>query len=246
VKVLVLGDSDSSGSFSGERTWTDGVRDGLQAERGDDVMLESIAFSALPPTAAPYAERKLRQLEPDLVILPVGSFLFTAGFVWVRVRRLFGDRAGRWYRAMEERWDRQTRDRGRIRSALNRYSRTAVRLVIGTQPLSTREAITDSYRDVFRTIARFEHVHVLVMTYPGLGDHARRGQAPAARKRFFADVRAAAESHHYTWLEGTDIFAGIDYSDLTEFHDGLHFNQKGQQLIADAVLGALARTALPA
>jgi hypothetical protein len=246
VKVLVLGDSDSSGSFSGERTWTDGVRDGLQAERGDAVTLESIAFSALPPTAAPYAERKLRQLEPDLVIMPVGSFLFTAGFVWVRVRRLFGDRAGRWYRAMEEHWDKQTRDRGRLRSALNRHSRSAVRVVLGTQPLSTREAITDSYRDILGTIAQFENVQVLVMTYPGLGEHARKGKAPAARKRFFADVHAAAESHHYTWLEGAEIFAGVDYSELTQFHDGLHFNQKGQQMIAGAVLAAIARTPSPA
>lgn len=246
MKVLVLGDSDSSGSFTGERTWTDGVREGLQAGQAGEVTLESITFSALPPTAASYAERKLHQLEPDLVIMPVGSFLFTAGFVWVRVRRLLGDRAGRWYRAMEERWDSQTRDRGHVRGALNRYSRTAVRLIVGTQPLSTREAITQSYRDIFRTIAKFENVHVLVFSYPGVGEHARKGKAPLARRRFFPDVRAAAESHHYAWLEGAEIFAGVDYSELTKFQDGLHFNQKGHQMIADAVLGAIARTTLPA
>jgi lysophospholipase L1-like esterase len=77
------------------------------------------------------------------------------------------------------------------------------------------------------------------MSYPGLGAHARKGNAPRARALFFADLQEAARQHHFTWLDGVEVFAG---SAGTLKTDQLHFNADGHRLMAAAIHTAVLQT----
>lgn len=238
MKVLVLGDSDSAGTFNGGITWTKLVEASLSD--GEPVSVRSVAFSAVPAGAAAFAERKVRELSPDVVILLVGGFGFTFGFVELRIQRLFGKRAAAWSKRVESGFDARTRRPAEAPNRLNKFGRGLVRRVIGTEPLTTREQLTTNFREVFQALARLEDTDVIALTYPGIGHHAHRRHARVERRRFFADLKRSAETHHFVWVSTEGMF-----DDLPDWHsyavDELHFNQLGHERIAELALDALRR-----
>lgn len=242
MKILVFGNSDSSGQFVEGRTWTE-LAEAMLIERDmPDAAVNTVRFSAEAPSAVAYVEKKVTNVEPDAVVLPIGSFAFTAGFVWVRVGSLFGERAGRWYRRVEEGFDSRTRKGGRPRRMLNAAGRRVTRTIIGTKPLSTREAVTRSYLEVLRALSRHENLPVVIITYPGAGAHARSAKAIAARRLFFAELRAAADGYRYQWVDGPEVFASV--AGPVHGADSLHFNEAGHARLAEVMVDALLDQAL--
>jgi len=93
--------------------------------------------------------------------------------------------------------------------------------------------VAEGYLQVFRRLGRVEDLAVIVMTYPGTAAHSQAPAAQRDKERFFAVVKPTAEAHHFGWVEGRDIFAGVeDMSAL--YSDGLHFQEQGQRLFAEA------------
>jgi hypothetical protein len=235
MRILVLGNSDTGAEFSGGKPWTEVARRAV-ASRGADASLTEIPFSALGAGAPEYAERKLRELEPDVVILPLGTFAFTVGFVWVRVRTLFGERVARRYKRLEDRFDRRTRRAGGIQSLLNRGARRAARAVIGAQPLTTREALTENYRRILRAMARVEDVDVVVVAYPiEVGRFVVKGDIAQERRRFLAEVAAEAAAHRYALLDSDAVFAGAGGQIVPTTPDGFHLNGTAHRLLGEAL-----------
>ncbi|MGE0601128.1 MAG: SGNH/GDSL hydrolase family protein [Dehalococcoidia bacterium] len=240
MQILVLGDSDTSGAYTGGTSWPQILQQDLASELGTDVSVRSVGFSALPENAFEFAEKKVGEASPDVTVLVLGSFAFTSGFVWLRVQKLFGKRAGRWYRRWEERFDDATRDDGGRPRRANLSARWLVRHVIGTSTYSTREKVTENYRKVFRALSRFEDMDVVIFAYPGIGEHARKGKGPALRKKFFADLRSVADDYHFRWVDGAAAFAGLDFAELRL--DDLHFTPFGHGILANAVKEAVHAT----
>lgn len=238
MKVLVLGDSDSSGRLTGGVSWPEILKESIAQKTGEHVEFVSSGFSVLPATAHEYAEKKMREVAPDAVVLVLGTFTFTFGMTWLRVQQLFGKRAGRWYRRIEERFDSNTRDQTGKPGRINFAGRAAVRRIIGTKTYSTREQTTDHYRSVFRVLSRFEDTNVVIMTYPGTGQHTNTGKGPELRRAFMADMKAAANDHHFHWLDTATVFASHEPGEL-KLDDSLHFNPAGHRVLAEAVEGAL-------
>ena len=239
MKILVLGDSDMSGRFSDGVTWPALLGESLEAAGYSDVAMTMTPFSAATASAKGYAERKIAESSPDLVLLVLGSFPFTAKFVWLRIERLLGKRAGRWYKAIEDSFDDSTRQRSAGRGSINRAAHWLVPKVVGAAPFCSREELTKNYRDIFRSLARAEDARIIIMSYPGLGAHARKGNAPAERAVFFAELQEAAREHHFTWLDGVEVFAGAAGTLKT---DQLHFNADGHRLMAAAIHNAVTET----
>jgi hypothetical protein len=237
MKILVFGNSDSTGRFVAGETWTEMAQAALAKKRGTAVEVTTLPFSAEAPSAAAYVEKKTVGLCPDVVVLPVGSFAFTAGFGWVRVRALFGERAGQRYRQVEERFDARTRQGGRLRRTANIVARRVTRAVVGTKPLATREQVTQSYVEVLRTLARHENLPVIILTYPGRGAHARTKKAVAMRRQFFADVKAVADACRYQWVNGEELFASI--AGAVHTSDNLHMNEAGHARLAQVMVDAV-------
>lgn len=238
MDILVLGDSDSAGAFNGGVSWPALVEAACNLAGHGPLSIRSIPFSAVPASSAAYAARNVSELRPDLVIVPVGAFGFTFGFVELRVQRLFGDRAARWYKRLEARLDARTRGAATSPRGLNRLGRSLSRRLIGTEPLTTRAQLTANFGDLFRALARIEDVDVIAFSYPGIGDNAHTRDAPRLRALFFADVKAAVESHHYSWVSLSNLFDA--YPDWHAYAlDELHFNETGHRRIAEVLLTAV-------
>ena len=241
MRVLALGNSDSSGAYISGPTWSQVARIQLEERLGEQVQFDDVPYSVTAPTALSYAEKKIAEAEPDVVVVTLGSYPFTAGFTWVRVRALFGERAGRWYRHLEERFEKETRERGLLRDRINRFARKVVPRVVGTQPMTTREQLTESYRDLFRVLSHNEGLGVVVVTYPGRGAHAKTRKAIRERAIFFPEMEAVARSHRFAWVDGVKAFDESARGDVIHTGDGLHFNESGHEVLGGAVARAIAQ-----
>lgn len=244
MDILVFGDSDSEGRRAGGTPWPELLRAALDETGGGPVTIHSLAFSPVPSNSAEYAEKKVRQLAPDTVILVVASFPFVAKFVWLRVERLFGKRAGAWYKRIEDSFDSGTRGKGGGRDSVNRLARRVAPKVVGRSAYSSRKAVSANYRETFRALSRLEDVGVVLFGYPGMSEAASGRTATKERKIFFAEMKAAAAEHRFAWIDGVEIFSGHPREAVMA--DAFHFNPVGHAIIAaavtEAVLGDRAHT----
>src|SRR6185436_9071833 len=87
VDILVLGNSDTRGDFAAGETWPGVAAAIVQAATGEPANVTERGYSATRPEAAAFAEASARELRPDIVVIPLGTFAFTVGFTWVRVER---------------------------------------------------------------------------------------------------------------------------------------------------------------
>lgn len=240
MKVLVLGNSDTAGLFSSGETWTRVLGQPLTASRPGIATLTEIPFAPIGAGAPAFAERKLRELEPDVVILPVGTFAFTVGFVWVRVQSLLGARAGRWFRRTEEAFDRRTRTPGMKSVGLNRFGRRAARFIFGARAMSTPGSLAESYGNILRALARTENVRVLVMVYPPeSGPSLVKGDLTAKRARFLAAIEDEAMAHHFHLIRAECVFSSAADGQPTTTPDGFHLNAQGHRLLGTALAEAI-------
>lgn len=237
MEILVLGDSNTEGTGSAGIGWPDLLKASLEERLGQPVTLRSTRLWVVGPDAAEVAAKRIEQSHPDIVILAVGAYAFTAKYVYLRMKHLFGDRASNWYKSMEVGFDQRTggaRSGGRV----NRFARSAIRRTIGTAPFASRKNVTEGYRAVFSTLARSESIEVIAMTYPGRASHALSDEAKKERALFFPEIRKAAESHRFGWVDGADMFAGVAKVEGL-YTDGLHFDDGGQAIFARAMEAAV-------
>lgn len=232
--IFILGDSDTEGVMTGGVNWPAMLVERLIADGVPEVGLESVRFTAVPANAAAYAQRRIEQYAPDVVIIPVSTWGFTSEFVEYRVQRLFGRRIARWYKRWENRFDRATRQRGSEPAGANRAGRGFVRRLIGTAPQITAADLAVHYEDVFRTLARFEDTRVVAMMYPGINRDSLAPRIRSMRDSYQSRMKAAAERHRFSWVDPADIFPA-DAPIRTFAEDDLHFNAEGHRLIAEAM-----------
>ena len=239
MRILVLGNSDTRGDFAAGATWPEVARASLSAN-GDDVVLHEERFSALTPTAAEYARRKVAEFEPDIVVVPLGTFAFSVGFTWVRVQRLFGQRIADRYRRAEEAFDTHTRPAGQAPGRLNNAARRITRRIIGARPLTTRDSLVESYRHLLQVLAQPEGLDVLLVAYPPEeGRLVKVRNLPEERERLLCEIQSIASRHHFRLLDTAPVLAGAPGLDPLITPDGFHLRRGGHHLVGEAVALAL-------
>lgn len=241
MEILVLGNSDTQGRFVDGPTWSAVLRDALAAALNEPVSVTEIAFSAVSASGAAFAERKARELRPDVVVLPLGTFAFTVGFTWKRIERLFGKRIGARFRHAEEVFDRRTRESGDEPHRMNRVARKAIRRLVGTQPLISQAALTRNYAEIIGAIARVEDVDLVLVAYPPeQGGHVSVRNIDRKRAAFLEDIRKEALPRHYTVLDSAPLFSRAPAGDDLITADGFHLQRRGHELLGSAVAAAVA------
>ncbi len=232
MKILVLSNSDTVGAMAAGPTWTERVRDTRPAS-DLPVTLTTMFFAPVGAGAASYVARKVVAGAADLVLVPIGTYAFTVGFVSKRVERLFGTRVAARYRRLERGFDQSTRGRGGVRSRLNGLARTFARRVIGTAPLATVSEVSNTYEQIFGSLARLEQALVVVVTYPPEGGLGRRHLDE--RRQCFKQLREAANRHHFAWVDGTEAVASLAPGEEAVTPDGFHLSPAGHRAMAEAV-----------
>lgn len=241
MKILVLGDSSSSGTLSDGPPWTEVMRDLLAEEFGESIEIEQKIFVATGEKAAGIAAIAVAEHEPDLVVLTVGNYVFTAPFVWLRVRRLFGRRVGYWFRDIEQSINSATYEKGRVRQRVNRALRAVAHRVIGAETITTREESARTLDETFQQLARAEDVQVVVVADPGIRKIFRDPRQEERRKFYNVDVKASAEARHFLFVDTTPAF--VDKEDGTRFiqSDGLHGTYGYQAIMGEYAASAYLR-----
>ena len=134
MKILVLGQSGSSGDRNDGVAWPTVFRDKVEAATSRPIELEHTMFYPTGDGAPDIAEKRVADAEPDLVIVPVGAWPFSVKFVWLRVECRFGKRTGRWFLGAEDAINGATYERGSLRQATNR----ALRWTVGKEAIGGR------------------------------------------------------------------------------------------------------------
>jgi len=241
MKVLLFGDSNTSGAFMHGKTWVDRFAEEMQARRDEPVEVVQKALHVERPGTVSYAETKLSEDRPDLVIVPASSYQFQAPLVWVRVERVFGKRAGDSFHKMERNLDSTTRHRGRVKERFTSTMRALAQTLIGGDPITSQEAVTQTYIDLMRVLSKPESIEVVFFPMPGRSKYARTRKAQERRAVFFSTLQAAAGQHRIAWADTLGAFAAIPNSVPLQTVDGLHYNERGHEIFYQSIIAAFDR-----
>ena len=221
MKILVLGESDTSGSRTGGISWPGVLQERLEAA-GELVAMDHATFIPTGERAPDIAAKRVAEHQPDLVLLPVGAWAFTTTFVWLRVQRLFGERAGRWFRDMEQAVDGATYEKGSLRGRLNRFLRAAAHRLIGAEAITTRAESTGVYVETINRLAREEALELIAVPYARRRAVYNDPRQARERQLFMDAVRATVEARHFLWLDPEEVVPGGSDAAVAIQSDDLH------------------------
>lgn len=236
MKILVLGDSDTSASAIEGDSWTAVLREELARSLGRPVDLTDALFVPFGDKAVSVAARRVDEEHPDVVILPVSTWPFQSdGAMWLRVRRLLGRRAGQTFRDVAERFNSVSRDRGRLRHGLNRSVRWLLRRLIGADTVASRDDCTRTLSATLAALSRREQVQAVVVGYAPIGKALTDRKAAREREAFMAELRAESLAHHFRWVEAAEAFEGPDSPSQRTHRDSVHMTPEAQRALGSHV-----------
>ena len=243
LRVVVLGNSDTSGAYlsQGAIAWPEQVGRALGEELGTDVSVTQVMFVPRPG-AEDYAERKVRGLDADLVVMALSGhwFIRTTGS-WVEDR--FGSRwAGQYHAAMR-------RARGLLKplgpagtSLYARLRRQVYRAGAAAIYAGSGNPVTH-YRDVLRMLARLESVHVVVLGCSLYGREIQRHSPGLVPVLVDLNQQMQEECHRsrLAWVDFDALFGDGPEREACYMHDGIHKTPLGHERIRDGVLEVVRR-----
>lgn len=239
MKLLVLGHSDSDGSHLRNRedglTWV--LQRRVREETGVELdTIHKLLFAG--PTAVDFTERQLDRENPDIVILGLSVYAVVVELASNRIRERFGDRAGNFVNRQEVRVGALAERLGPRGQRALRAPRRVARAMLGTGPAFSFEALLDCYIDLFHCLARREQVHTIIFGGLGFGPELQRLN-PRLNERadvFHMRLKTLSDELHFDWTRHEDILGGRQ-AKLRYFQaDGVHSNEGGQRLAAEALL----------
>jgi hypothetical protein len=246
MRICVLGHSTSSGDWLPDRAlaypWL--IAATLADATGEEVSVSHYSFVPMGGRAVSYGMAKVDECDPDIVIVPVASFVSCVGTVGERVRRRWGERWFRAFHRAERTFDGRTANRPGARGRLNRVGRRITRKVLGTATFTTVEDSVQVYTDLFRGLARREGMTVAAIvepSWPAWVDRENPGANPGhhdLRDR----VRAVAVQHHVLWAEGDTTYDVHPDRDALYFADGVHKTIAGHHAYYEALIPVLLDT----
>ncbi|MGE3422426.1 MAG: hypothetical protein AB7N24_10300 [Dehalococcoidia bacterium] len=247
MRMLVIGSSDTSGitlANPGD-AWPNLVGGQLSAAIGEEVEVENLPLVPSGPKALPRVEKALEKHDPDLVVFSFGGYHFLVGTVGNRVRRRYGDRAYKFFRKLEVRFESKTENKAGGSARLNRAGRWLARHVIGAEPLSTREEVTSVELEVMRTLSQRENLTVVILYAPPLAESLSRENhnANAILDDHREEMNAHGRSFHFLIA---DCVPGFEAARADLRHsDGVHKGPAGHRIQAASIMKALLEAPSP-
>jgi hypothetical protein len=241
VRILVFGNSDTRGAVASGPTWPEIARRRISDSHGTEVELIDRTFVPLGRRAPEIAEEIARETQADIVFLPLSEYTFWARTVEWRIQRRFGKRAARWFKRAEDRVYRAATKAGAPGDSAKRGLRFVTRKIIRPGALASPSQVTETYRETLARLARIEQLEVVVVAYPVTPLPAlSEPRMAAARRRFISDIRAAALSRRFRWIDGDALVKSAGLAPALAYHaDRVHIGDACHDLFAQAILASL-------
>lgn len=247
TKLFIAGHSDSGDAYlpEGVLPWAERLRAWIETETATPCDLQGVRFAPMGARAVDYLLGAVTSAEPDIVILPFSTYVFTVGTVEESVRQRFGPGAQRLYRRLETRFQSSTSSPGRVR--VNRGGRRLARTVLGTRTMATVSQTAAIYEEILHRLAQVEALQVVAVADARFSEETQRRNPGLHEKieRLHARLFPVVEQHHFLLadLEGALRRA----PDRSVFHqpDGVHttaaFHETYFGVLKDVLAGSLAR-----
>ncbi|MCC6959092.1 MAG: SGNH/GDSL hydrolase family protein [Dehalococcoidia bacterium] len=234
MKILVLGNSNDTGSFVPEEAKRHTkLRDMLAAEFGEPV---EVAVRNVWPNErmVDYVARAVEDLEPDLVYVNVTSYPFTYESTPLRVKRIFGKVGGE---RLGDAGLRMADSRKWSHNAVFRGVRRFAQATIGGDTHFMPERVAERYERLVRALLQREGMLVVVKGPRGKtkGVTARtRARAEVRRQVVHRRLEQLCQQLHLTY-EGSarPLYEMAPAPKGTKVGDGMHSNATGHDLSAN-------------
>lgn len=243
VRLLVLGESDSSGQMLRAedlpRTWPRLVAAELAPLIGGEPV--ELLSTILKPLAGGEIDRLIALLDdfdPDLVTVSSIHWPFTVMTVKSRVRQRWGMRGLRFAKRVEATFERVT-PAGRIGTPVNKFGRSLAKLAVGTATISTYDEVMGAYETIYAHLSRRESTHVVVLGGSRLSPFMETPRIRRLIDRFDGDMRALTARRRFVWFDAEAPVAGPDRESCF-IRDGAHKNTLGHRRTTDLLLPVLA------
>lgn len=233
VRVLILGNSNDTGSFVPEEAKRHTkLRDMLAAEFGEPV---EVAVRNVWPNErmVDYVVRAVDDLEPDLVYVNITTYPFAYESTPLRVKRIFGKVGGE---RLGDAGLRMADSRKWSHNALFRGVRRFAQATIGGDTHFTPETVAERYERLVRALLQREGMLVVVKGPRGKTKSATpRANARAERRRqvVHTRLRDLCRQLHLTYVGSERAYHVVNPTPKgTRVGDGMHSNAAGHDLSA--------------
>lgn len=236
MQCLVVGHSGTAGYGlpSAEEAWPSILQRLLNRDGAEDWSVSPVPLHPVGNKAVGYAASRVAAFSPDVVILSLNTYPCCVPIVSASIRRRFGARAERAYRALESRFERSVAS-----NRPNAFGRRMARRAFGARPLASVEEVTAVYTGILRNLARLERVEVLVLAEAPFSSEVQR-RVPNLTARvggMFRELRAIADEHRFTWCDAASWVASE--GDAAWQSDGVHLSPTGNLRYAEHLAVAL-------
>ena len=230
VKVLILGNSQDTGSFVREEAKRHLIiRDRLAAEFGEPV--EVLVRNAWPnPGMVRYVMKAVEEAQPDLVYVNVIAYPFCYESTPLRVKRIFGKVGGQ---KAGDAGMRIADSRKWAHNAVFRGLRRLGQSTLGGDTHFTPEEVLQRYEELIRVLLRREGMVVAVkgpMAPQQYGSRRSLARQEERRMRVHRPLEEFCARHHvfYAGLE-VPLHVTRPIRKGTTVGDGLHANEEGHK-----------------
>ena len=230
VKVLILGNSQDTGSFVREEAKRHVIiRDRLAAEFGEPV--EVLVRNAWPnPGMVRYVMKAVEELQPDMVYLNVIAYPFCYESTPLRVKRIFGKVGGQ---KAGDVGMRIADSRKWAHNAVFRGLRRFGQATLGGDTHFSPEEVLERYEELIRVLLRREGMVVAVkgpMAPQQYGSRRGLRRQEDRRQRVHRPLKEFCAQHHvfYAGLE-VPLHITRPIRKGTTVGDGLHANEEGHK-----------------
>lgn len=211
MKLLILGESDSIGMALSEPAQAWGNRIPIEVEAISSEAPDTVHVRFYPWAAgsAEYLEKVLDRGPFDSVVVSATKVAFTVYSADNRVRSVFGDRVGDWFKGSVRQFDRKTRYRKPpgLRRNVNIAVHKAARKVIGQAADTNARVVAESYAQAFARLARLEDARVVVVAAPPLPSPAAKRRPNLAKEVewFRGAIRDECKRRHFVHFDGESV-----------------------------------------
>ena len=252
MRLLILGESGSKGLALPDpsKSWGNRLPDVISQGIGEPVDTVHIRYYPWGKGYVDYLERTLEQGPFDVVILSITKVGFSMYTADNRIRQVFGDRVGDWFKDRIKQADQKTlwyRDDGFVRKMNQRVHAVGAK-VIGQAPGNSMETVAAGFITTMTRLARLEDTQVVVLNSAKVSNAFadKRPKLRAITAEYRALMRAEANKRRFDVVEREEVLERFGGDTEDNFiADGLHRGDETQPALAEALAAPIIKRFVP-
>jgi hypothetical protein len=251
MKLLIIGESGSKGVALPDPSlaWGNRLPGVLQDAIGEPVESVHIRYYPWGTGYLDYLEKTLAQGPFDVVVLSITKVGFSMYSADNRIRRIFGDHVGDWFKNRIKEADQKTfwRDDGPVRR-INQRMHAVGATLIGQAPGCSMKTVAEGFTNTMSRLARLEDTQVVVLESAKVSKvfAERHPELRQLTADYRATIREEARKRRFDIVDREDVLAQFGVESEENFIlDSLHRGDEIQPALAAAMAAPIVARFVP-